>query len=261
MHRAALQDLQKAVDLESTRELVTELRRAQEMLRACIRRAPKTPVPIKIMSSVELPPSPPTIPSLPSKADGRPSVEVEREDEKCREGEASLLVSTDWGAPSLVPPEELPTPPPPALHPKAEAPCRGLTTAKVPLVPRAPKSSYELQRHWRSLGNDPKVRASYLQQIKPGTLPKLITNHMEPELLADLVVALAEVEGGESRAPVSEWLMCLQQLSRIDMTVMLLTQKDKERISRALDELQSRHGSKAMASAVDSMRAKLGGKG
>lgn len=59
MHRAALQDLQKAVDLEPSRELMAELRRAQEMVRACIRRAPKTPIPIKIMASVELPPTPP----------------------------------------------------------------------------------------------------------------------------------------------------------------------------------------------------------
>ena len=32
------------------------------MLRACIRRAPKVPVPVKLMSSVELPPPPPPPP-------------------------------------------------------------------------------------------------------------------------------------------------------------------------------------------------------
>jgi len=58
MHRAALGDLQRAAEIENSRELNAELRKAQEMLRACIRRAPKVTVPIKVMSSVELPPLP-----------------------------------------------------------------------------------------------------------------------------------------------------------------------------------------------------------
>ena len=62
MHRAALQDIQTAVEIEPSRELTAELRRAQEMLRACIRRAPKVAIPVKLMSSVELPPTAPPAP-------------------------------------------------------------------------------------------------------------------------------------------------------------------------------------------------------
>lgn len=113
-----------------------------------------------------------------------------------------------------------------------------------------------MQRHWRSLGSDPQVRTKYLQGIKPSTLPKVFSHNIEPEFLADLVSSLVDLPGGGPL--ISEWILALQQVPRLDMTMMLLSQKDKGRILRALEEIESRWGGKDVGPAVSSLRNRLG---
>ena len=121
-------------------------------------------------------------------------------------------------------------------------------------LPKAPpKTSYEMQRHWRSLGSSPQLRARYLQDIKPSSLPKIFINSIEPQFLADIITTIVDLPLSSA---VSSWLDALHQLPRLDMTIMLLSQADKERIIRALEEIVSKHGSEVTAS-VESMRLNI----
>lgn len=77
MHRAALQDLQQALDLKASRDLQLEARKAKEMLRASIRRVPAIGMDLQVVAIV------PNMPSAdPAKVAVKDDARLEEEGEE-----------------------------------------------------------------------------------------------------------------------------------------------------------------------------------
>jgi len=76
---------------------------------------------------------------------------------------------------------------------------------------------------------------------------------MEPDLFSDLLCALVELP---TASLVITWLKYLQRLPRVEMTVILLSQVDKDRIVQALEDIENRHG-EVVTDSVRSMRVMI----
>ena len=92
-------------------------------------------------------------------------------------------------------------------------------------LPPPPKSSYEFESAWKSLGGDATAQAAYLETLDVKQLPKVFKASLEQKLLRSVLqVTAAEL----SPSAAMDLLEGLAGVPRFSMAVMFLSKGDKE---------------------------------
>ncbi|KAE8896527.1 hypothetical protein PF005_g4260 [Phytophthora fragariae] len=255
-HRLALLDFQQAATLDpKSRQIQTQVQSTRELIRTAIKRAPKrTEFVIEVIG--ESPPSK----HLRSEQDSE-------EDTENKENHGSLQQSSAVAAPTQKSPlhEAKPT----DLLPVPQKPGQtGTKTTKkssviLPKLPKkAPATSYEFGRVWKSLAlrgdSDQQsrlisLRADYLRMIDPSAVRTIFKTAIESDVLCEIFhVFRHAVLSPDSGATVPEgsttfvlaFASELTKVPRFNMTVMLLSDKEKEDMAWVVSRLeeQVQHG-------------------
>jgi len=107
-----------------------------------------------------------------------------------------------------------------------------------------PKTGYAFEKIWRSLVNNTDGKKKYIEMIDPATLPALLKNILEADLLCDIVCVVKEVYLTDEVVSVENWKQAagwLSQLSlvpRFKMTAMLLNEQERIIIGSLFQSLE-----------------------
>ncbi|TYZ57065.1 hypothetical protein PybrP1_000968 [[Pythium] brassicae (nom. inval.)] len=283
-HRLALLDFERAAALDpKSRQLQNQIASTKELLRAAIKRAPTQrgkllievidDEPKEVKRPVKLPVEP---------AAG--SVVREDEPEDKENARANTLTEPEKiELPAAVATSKKPanalggTPPPPPPTPSVPAASRASAALLVPKLPKkAPATSYEFGRVWKSLalkgdqehrGRLLASRATYLRAIRPATLRTVFKNSIEPEIVCEAfhvfrhAVLASPLSSTDSDARASatafvlEFAQELAKVPRFSMAVMFLSASEKEDVAWVLDALHARAEQQANATEAQQIAA------
>ncbi|KDO24410.1 hypothetical protein SPRG_09799 [Saprolegnia parasitica CBS 223.65] len=213
-HRLALCDAEAALALEPTNKTIAlQLKTTREALKTAVKRTPSTSIPVTVTVA-------PTV---------APTVAV--------------------AEPPAVSTNEAPTAPTDKLPlPVAAPPSTKLTRPKIKvLVPtKAPTTSYEFQRVWKSFQHADEMqqlRRTYLGRLQVALLPKLFKDAIEPDLLLEILDALSV----EMDANAVALLMHLARVPRFDMVVRFFSGDERQHVASVLAQASAVEGCDAAA--------------
>lgn len=260
-HRLALLDLERAATLDpKSRPVQTQITATKELLRTAIKRAPA--LNRKLLITVIDGDAPTEVSTTRKPAAASAIVRENNENASANsrvpeKSEPLAVVATSKTVAST----PSPPPPPPAAVP---GPSRSPITLPVPTLPKkAPATSYEFGRVWKSLAlkGDAEhrvrllaARATYLEAIRPATLTTVFKDSIEPEIVCEAFHVFRHVTLAPSAPPVSsvadsdahastassfvlEFALALAKVPRFSMAVMFLSDREKEDVSWVLNAL------------------------
>lgn len=252
-HRLALLDFEKSAALDpKNRQIQTQLASTRELMRGAIKRAPKrtefeiqvvnVPTPVAKDKSVKL--------EIVEDDEGedKENTPAQREatgvkDPKMKERKQPLEVAKTVDAPTSTPVAS------------ANASQRPVGSIQLPSLPKkSPTTSYEFTRVWKTFA--PKgdadrksqlleLRARYLRMVQPTSLRAIFKSAIESDLLCEIFAVFRQaVLAGDSpsRADAEFALRFAQELThvpRFSMTIMFLSDKEKQDMQWVADVLRS----------------------
>ncbi|RLN98964.1 hypothetical protein BBJ28_00000947 [Nothophytophthora sp. Chile5] len=254
-HRLALLDFQRAAALDpKSRQVQTQLQSTRELIRMAIKRAPS-----RTNCSIEVVGEPPTV--------KQPGPEQEEDGNDNKENLASQpmkgpstghVLTEKESSPRAVadssPAEQASAIPPP---PQMKAQKKSSTAILLKLPKKAPASSYEFGRVWKSLamrgdsGQQKRLlglRADYLRMIDPHKVGTIFKTAIESDVLCEIFhvfrhALLSPVASGTSGVEgdvtfVREFASELTKVPRFNMTVMFLSASEKEDMTWVIERLR-----------------------
>ncbi|KAG6617859.1 RNA polymerase II-associated protein 3 [Phytophthora cinnamomi] len=253
-HRLALLDFQQAADLDpKSRQIQTQLQSTRELIRTAIKRAPKrTEFEIEVVGE-----------SPPSKQPGsaRESDDSEDKENICTRQQVKLpsaTATTKQKSPlQETDPAQLPSAPPSTTTTttpaQPEAKPKKMSSVILPKLPKkAPATSYEFGRVWKTLtlrgDSDQRsrlinLRADYLRMIDPSAVRTIFKTAIESDILCEIFHVfrhgvLSASNSETSSSFVLAFASELTKVTRFNMTIMLLSDKEKENMAWVISRLE-----------------------
>lgn len=249
-HRLALLDFERAAELDpKSRQIQTQMASTRELIRTSIKRAPKrTQFSIEVIGES-------------TKASQEPRVEKDAENKENSAGNNEATAATVSKTvqrsalsenPGTLSQRDQPQPEPTsAANP---APTPSPSVAILPKLPKkAPTTAYEFGRVWKTLalkgGAERRkalldLRADYLRLLQPSALRTVFKNSIESDILCETfhVFRHAMQTRSSDKSFVLEFAKELTKIPRFSMTVMFLSDREKEDIVWVLEQLSSDAG-------------------
>jgi tetratricopeptide (TPR) repeat protein len=250
-HRLALLDFEKSAELDpKNRQIQSQLASTRDLMRAAIKRVPKrTNFQMEVVGT-------------PVSKDKSVKLEIIEEDEnenkentltqrnKVNAKNSKIEASThaEDGAKT----DEAPSMSQVASSNAGHRPTR---TIQLPSLPKkAPTTAYEFTRVWKTFSPkgdaDRKIqllelRARYLRLVQPASLRTIFKNSIESDLLCEIFSAFRQATlaaDSLSRADAEFVLLFAQELAqvpRFSMTIMFLSEKEKQDMQWVIGKLLS----------------------
>jgi len=113
---------------------------------------------------------------------------------------------------------------------------------KVDTMPKAaPKSSFEFERDWKQLKGDVEKIYTYMKMIKPETLPKVMQEALNADMLAKIIEMVQKCYLERDSVPDTlHFLNLFSQVKRFDMNLKFLSKKQKEDIPFFFEKLEEK---------------------
>ncbi|KAL4175094.1 hypothetical protein KRP22_000066 [Phytophthora ramorum] len=270
-HRLALLDFHRAAMLDpKSRQIQTQLQSTRDLIRTAIKRSPKrTQFSIEVVGESSL---------------VKPEVGSEAlEDKENLGSHQQVNLSADFtdtkqqpsplqesGLASASPPSSTTT----SVQTTPESKKKRMLAILPKLPKKAPATSYEFGRVWKTLAlrGDAEhkirllsLRADYLRMINPTTLRSVFKTGMESDVLCEIfqvlryaVLALSDADSAVSNDSFSFALAHASELAKVtrfNMTVMLLSDSEKEDMIWVISNLQEqvKDGDEAQQREVDDL--------
>lgn len=255
-HRLALLDFEKSAELDpKNRQIQSQLASTRELMRAAIKRAPKRtefqievvgiPTPVSNDKSVKLE----IIED--DESENKENTFAQRKKVSAKDSKIEAPTHAEDGAKPVEAPSSSQVASANACHRPARA-------IQLPSLPKkAPTTAYEFTRVWKTFA--PKgdadrkaqlleLRARYLRLVHPASLRTIFKNSIESDLLCEIFAAFRQATLAAdlpSRADAEFVLLFAQELAqvpRFSMTVMFLSEKEKQDMKWVVDTLRSALG-------------------
>eukprot|EP00123_Amoebidium_parasiticum_P017177 comp23744_c0_seq1/m.40983 comp23744_c0_seq1/g.40983 ORF comp23744_c0_seq1/g.40983 comp23744_c0_seq1/m.40983 type:complete len:473 (-) comp23744_c0_seq1:298-1716(-) len=119
-------------------------------------------------------------------------------------------------------------------------PQSGLPPLKINVVvpKNAPKTSYELEMAWKYLRADQEKLYQYLQMIPPSTYSTVFSEFFTEDMFGDLLRVLHDCYQRDQHA-IQPILLALPKISRFNIVMAFLSQKNKQLLKAILDRLST----------------------
>ncbi|KAF1336747.1 Rna polymerase ii-associated protein, partial [Globisporangium splendens] len=243
-HRLALLDFERAAELDpKSRQIQTQIASTRELIRTAIKRAPKrTQFKIEVIGKTTNESHHGTLDDLEDKnsVGNKPTTPIATTKQRSAVSEK----------PSQEAQLQASSPPTTTPAPVAETSSSKPTVILPKLPKKAPTTSYEFGRVWKTLA--PKgdaerqkallgLRAEYLRLIQPAALGTIFKNSIEAEILCDIfhVFRHAMQATSADKRFVLDFAMGLAKVPRFSMAVMFLSVCEKEDLVWVVERLRS----------------------
>lgn len=259
-HRLALLDFERAAELEpSSKQIQSQVTATREQMRTAIKRSPKrTNFLIEVIGESTLETAPTAKPTRVKTRNSAQSETISNiSSHPLQAYDEKALVAESRATPAV---ESVKESTDSSETPARVATPRKTTSSTLSLMPKcptkAPATAYEFTRVWNTLalkGDGVRreqllnLRAEYLLLLNPSSLRVIFKNSIEADTVREIFYVFRHANtftgSPESRRFVLQFAQELTNVPRFSMTVMFLSDKEKEDILSVLQGLQAEFAS------------------